>query len=187
MKVERRDATTMTTSFRPTSTTATIKPQIQTENKTNQNLLITSSGKININEKEKEKDAAKQNSTEHIKGNGNAEQEVQNMQEKEDNRKARTTKKCYIFRSNSNIILLLQHNKTSEQLGTVKIASFLLQSVRKAYFSGAKTDCMNDFIKPSLKNSPDLDVRKNDLFSNKTSGEICTSIIILASLMKWES
>ena len=44
-----------------------------------------------MNEKEKEKYTVDQNFTENIKGNGNAEKEVQNIQEKEESRKVRTT------------------------------------------------------------------------------------------------
>ena len=82
MKVERRAATTMTTSSKSTATT-TANQQIQTESKTiNENLSETPSGKTNINEKEKEKDTVNQNSPENIKGNENVEKEVRNTQEK---------------------------------------------------------------------------------------------------------
>ena len=92
VKVERGDATTMTTSSTSTTTTKT-NPQIQTVSKaTNENLLKIYTGKTNINENEKEKDTVKQNSTDNIKGNKNAEKEVPNTQGKEHNRKARTTK-----------------------------------------------------------------------------------------------
>lgn len=47
--------------------------------------------------KEKEKATVNQNSTENIKGNENAEKEVQNTQETEGNRKSRTTKKVAIL------------------------------------------------------------------------------------------
>ena len=53
-----------------------------------------------INEKEKEKDAANQNFIENIKGNENTEKKVQSMHEKEENRKARTTKKVTILDDN---------------------------------------------------------------------------------------
>ena len=59
------------------------------------------------------KDIVKQNSTENIEGNENAEKEILNMSEKEDN-KART-KNGYNCR--------WQHNKTSERLQTVKKVS----------------------------------------------------------------
>ena len=97
VEIERRAATTMTTSSTSTAI-LTRNPQIQTENKTaNENLVKTPFGNTNINEKEKEKDTVNQNFTENIKGNENAEKEVQNTQEKEDNRKARTTKKVTIL------------------------------------------------------------------------------------------
>ena len=54
VKVEKRPATTMTTSSTSTPTTKTTNPQIQTENKTTiENLSKTPPGKTNINEKEK--------------------------------------------------------------------------------------------------------------------------------------
>ena len=75
VEVDSRAATTMATSSTSTETTA----------------ITTPSGNTNMNEKEKEKDTVNQNFTENIKGNGNAEKEVQNIQEKEESRKARTT------------------------------------------------------------------------------------------------
>ena len=86
VKVERGDATTTATPSTSTATTKTTNPQIQTENKTtNENLLKIHSCKT----KTLTKDIVKQNSTENIEGNENAEKEILNMSEKEDN-KART-------------------------------------------------------------------------------------------------
>ena len=54
-------------------------------------------------------------------------------------------------------------------------------------FSGAKTICMHDYIKPSVRSSPDhfiLYVGTNDLSSNKSPEEIARSIIDLATSMK---
>ena len=51
-------------------------------------------------------------------------------------------------------------------------------------FSGAKTTCMNYYVKPSLRSSPDyfiLHVGTNDLSSDKSSEEIARSIIDLAA------
>ena len=46
-------------------------------------------------------------------------------------------------------------------------------------FSGAKTTCMNDYVKPSLRSSPDhfiLYVGTNDLFLDKSSEQIARSV-----------
>ena len=51
-------------------------------------------------------------------------------------------------------------------------------------FSGAKTTCMNDYVKPSVRSSPDhfiLHVGTNDLSSDKSSEEITRSIILFAT------
>ena len=54
-------------------------------------------------------------------------------------------------------------------------------------FSGAKTTCMHDYVKPSVRNSPDhfiLHVGTNDLSSDKSPEEIARSIIDLATSIK---
>ena len=56
-------------------------------------------------------------------------------------------------------------------------------------FSDAKTTCMNDYVKPSVRSSPDhfiLHVGPNDLSSEKSSEEIARSIIDLAISIKNE-
>ena len=56
-------------------------------------------------------------------------------------------------------------------------------------FSGAKTTCMNDYIKPSVRSSPDhsiLHVGTNDLSSDKSTEEIARSITDLATSIKNE-
>ena len=56
-------------------------------------------------------------------------------------------------------------------------------------FSGAKTTCMNDYVKPSVRSSPDrfiLHVGTNDLSSDKSSEEIARSTIDLATSIKNE-
>ena len=56
-------------------------------------------------------------------------------------------------------------------------------------FSGAKTTCMNDYVKPSVRSSPDhffLHVDTNDLSSDKSSEEIARSIIDFATSVKNE-
>ena len=56
-------------------------------------------------------------------------------------------------------------------------------------FSGAKTTCMHDYVKPSVRNSPDhfiLHVGTNDLSSDKSPEEIARSIIDLATSAKNE-
>ena len=98
MKIEGRSAATMTKSSMSTTITTTTNPQIQTESKTtNQNLSKTPSGNTSITEKEKEKDTVNQNPTENIKGNENTEKEVRNTHKKEDNKKAKATKKVSIL------------------------------------------------------------------------------------------
>ena len=57
-------------------------------------------------------------------------------------------------------------------------------------FSGATTACINDYVKPSVRSSPDhfvLHVGTNDLSSDKSSEEIARSIIDLATLIKNEN
>ena len=56
-------------------------------------------------------------------------------------------------------------------------------------FSGAKTTCMHNYVKPSGRSSPDhfiLHVGTNDLSSEKPPEERATSIIDLATLIKNE-
>ena len=56
-------------------------------------------------------------------------------------------------------------------------------------FSGAKTTCMNDYIKASVRSSPDrfiFHVGTNDLSSDKSSEEIARSITDLATSIKNE-
>ena len=56
-------------------------------------------------------------------------------------------------------------------------------------FSGATVSCMEDYMKPSLRNPPDhfvLQVGTNDLYSGKSSMEIAESIINLACRLKNE-
>ena len=56
-------------------------------------------------------------------------------------------------------------------------------------FSGATTQCMVDYMKPSIRTQPDhfiLHVGTNDLTSNTPSDEIARNIINLASEMKSE-
>ena len=51
-------------------------------------------------------------------------------------------------------------------------------------FSGAKTTCMNDYVKPLVRSSPDhfiLHVGTNDLSSDKSPEEIARSKIDLAT------
>ena len=99
------------------------------------------------------------------------------MQEKEENRKARTTKQVTI--SGDSIIKCLN----LELVG--KVSSDCKVHIK--HFSGAATDYMKDFVKPSLRNPRGhliLHVRTNDLISNQTSEEMSTSIINLASSMK---
>ena len=67
-----------------------------------------------------------------------------------------------------------------------------IQSNCKIYvktFSGATVSCMEDYMKPSLRNPPDhfiLHVGTNDLSSEKCSMEIAKSIINLACRLKNE-
>ena len=56
-------------------------------------------------------------------------------------------------------------------------------------FSGAKTTCMNDYVKPSVRSSPDhfiFYVGRNYLSSDKSSEEIARSITDLATSIKNE-
>ena len=56
-------------------------------------------------------------------------------------------------------------------------------------FSGAKTTSMHDYVKPSVRSSPDhfiLHVGTNDLPSDKSLEEIARSIIDLATSVKNE-
>ena len=56
-------------------------------------------------------------------------------------------------------------------------------------FSGAKTTCMNDYVKPLVRSSPDhfiLHVGTNDLSSDKSPEEIARSNIDLATSIKNE-
>ena len=56
-------------------------------------------------------------------------------------------------------------------------------------FSGAKTTCMHDYVKPSVRSSPDhfiLHVGTNDLSSDKSPEEIARSITDLATSIKNE-
>ena len=56
-------------------------------------------------------------------------------------------------------------------------------------FSGATISCMEDYMKPSLRNPPDhfiLHVGTNDLSSDKSPHEIAESIINLACQLKNE-
>ena len=67
-----------------------------------------------------------------------------------------------------------------------------IQSNCKIYvktFSGATVSCMEDYMKPSLRNPPDhfiLHVETNDLNSEKCAMEIAESIINLACRLKNE-
>ena len=67
-----------------------------------------------------------------------------------------------------------------------------IQSYCKTYvktFSGATVSCMEDYMKPSLRNPPDhfiLHVGTNDLCSEDCSMEIAESIINLACRLKNE-
>ena len=54
-------------------------------------------------------------------------------------------------------------------------------------FPGAKTSCMKDYVKPSLRSTPNhfiLHVGTNDLNSNQTSGVIAKKIVDLATSLK---
>ena len=56
-------------------------------------------------------------------------------------------------------------------------------------FSGAKTTCMHDYVKPSVRSSPDrfiLHVGTNDLSSDKSPQEIAKSITDRATSIKNE-
>ena len=68
-----------------------------------------------------------------------------------------------------------------------------MQSYCKIYvktFSTATVSCMEDYMKPSLRNPPDhfiLDVGTNNICSEKCSMEIAESIINLACSLKMKS
>ena len=129
----------------------------------------------------KEKNTVNQNSTENVKGNENAEKEVRNTQEKEDNIKARSTKKVTILGDS-----IIKHLNSCEL--SKKVSPDCRVYVK--HFSGATTDCMKDCVKPSLRNPPDhfiFHVWTNYLISKQTSEEIAASIISLASSVKGES
>ena len=54
-------------------------------------------------------------------------------------------------------------------------------------FSGATTNCMEDYMKPSLRKDPNhiiLHVGTNDLILDRTSQDIATSIVNLACSIK---
>ena len=54
-------------------------------------------------------------------------------------------------------------------------------------FPGAKTSCMKDYVKPSLRSTPNhfiLHVGTNDLNSNQTSEVIAKEIVDLATSLK---
>ena len=54
-------------------------------------------------------------------------------------------------------------------------------------FPGAKIECMEDYLKPSIKYNPDvflLHCGTNDLRSEKNATEIATEIISLANKLK---
>ena len=56
-------------------------------------------------------------------------------------------------------------------------------------FSGAKTTCTHDYVKPSVRSSPDhfiLHVAVNDLSSDKSPEELARSIIDLVTSIKNE-
>ena len=56
-------------------------------------------------------------------------------------------------------------------------------------FSGAKTTCMHDYVKPLVRSSPDhfiLHVGTNDMSSDKSPKEIARSVIDLARSIKNE-
>ena len=56
-------------------------------------------------------------------------------------------------------------------------------------FSGAKTTCMHDYVKPLVRSSPDhfiLHVGTNDMSSDKSPKEIVRSVIDLARSIKNE-
>ena len=58
------------------------------------------------------------------------------------------------------------------------------------HFSGATTNCMEDYMKPSLRKDPNhiiLHVGTNDLILYMTSQDIATSIVNLACSMKGEN
>ena len=56
------------------------------------------------------------------------------------------------------------------------------------HFSGTTTNCMEDYMKPSLRKKPKsykiIHAATNDLILDRTSQDIATSIVNLACLMK---
>ena len=55
------------------------------------------------------------------------------------------------------------------------------------HFAGATTNCMEDYMKPSLRKDPNhiiLHVGTNDLILDRTSQDIATSIVNLACSIK---
>ena len=101
VKVERRDATTITTSSTSTAATTTTatNPQTQTEKKTtNQNLSKTRSAKTNVNEKEKEKDTVNQNSIKNITGNESCRKRNAKYTRKRRQQERKINKEGYNFR-----------------------------------------------------------------------------------------
>ena len=60
----------------------------------------------------------------------------------------------------------------------------------QAFFSGTTKNCMEDYMKPSLRNDPNdviLHVGTNDLILDRTSQDVATSIVSLACSMKGEN
>ena len=57
-------------------------------------------------------------------------------------------------------------------------------------FSGARTKCMKDYVKPSLRKNPDhfiLQVGTNDLIKERSPERIAKSIVDLATTLKGNS
>ena len=98
---------------------------------------------------------------------------VQNTQVKEDKRKTRATKKVTVLGDS-----IIKHLSKKAKSGC------------KMYvknFSGAATDCMEDYTKLFFKNVQDnfvLNLGINDLISNQTSEEIAAFVINLASPLR---
>ena len=89
---------------------------------------------------------------------------------------------------NKKSVVILDDSMT-KLLNVCKMAK-RMQSNFKIYvknFSGATLSCMEDYMKPSLRNSPDhffSYVGTNGLSSEKSSMKIVESIINLACLLK---
>lgn len=101
--------------------------------------------------------------------NKNAKKRLQNTQVKENKRKTRTTKKITVLGDS-----ILKHLSK-------KAGSSCKMYVK--HFSGAATDCMEDYVKFFLKNAQDhfvLNLGINDLISDQTPEEIATFVINLA-------